>query len=60
MDKMLTELYRRVFQTVSDVERLNSESGETNDRLRQVAIAKNAMLNELIGIRTQQIRDGEL
>ena len=56
-DKMLTELYMRVFKEKAEVERLTRSDGENNDRLRQVTIAKNELLSELIGIRTQQIRD---
>ena len=55
---MLTELYKRVFETKAAVERLNRADGENNDRLRQVAIAKNQLLSELISIRTEQIVNG--
>ncbi len=51
-DQMLTELYKRVFETKAEVERLTRTDGENNDRLRQVAIAKNQLLSELISIRT--------
>jgi len=57
-DPMLTELYKRVFETKAAVERLNRADGENNDRLRQVAIAKNQLLSELISIRTEQIVNG--
>ncbi len=44
-DEMLTELYKRVFETKQQAERLNSDSDatqeENRDRLRQVAISKN-------------------
>ena len=56
-DKMLTELYKRVFEEKSKVEFV--PSGETGDRQRQVAIAKNKLLSELIDIRTEQLRKGE-
>ena len=54
-DPMLTELYKRVFETKAEAERLTRTDGENNDRLRQVAIAKNELLSELISIRTEQI-----
>ncbi len=54
-DAMLTELYKRVFETKAEAERLTITDGENNDRLRQVAIAKNELLSELINIRTKQI-----
>ena len=57
-DQMLTELYKRVFEEKARAERLGREDGENNDRLRQVAIAKNALLSELISIRTEQIKTG--
>ena len=57
-DPMLTELYKRVFETKAAVERLYRADGENNDRLRQVAIAKNQLLSELISIRTEQIVNG--
>lgn len=53
-DAMLTELYRRVF-----LEQRKAElpaDGEGADRMRQVAIAKNELLSELIDIRTEQIK----
>ena len=56
-DAMLTELYRRVFDTKKEAELLGRAGGD--DRLRQVAIAKNALLSDLIDIRTEQIRSGK-
>ena len=56
-DPMLIELYTRVFETKLNVERLTRTDGENNDRLRQVAIAKNELLSELISIRTEQIKN---
>ena len=55
-DAMLTELYKRVFETKREVERLNAPGSD--DRLRQVALAKNQLLSELVDIRTEQIRRG--
>lgn len=55
-DPMLTELYKRVFETKAKVEMLTRSSGENDDRLRQVAIAKNQLLSDLISIRTDQIK----
>jgi len=52
-DAMLTELYERVFRTRDEAERLNVEGSD--DRLRQVALAKNSLLNELIDIRMDQL-----
>ena len=53
-DAMLTELYKRVFETKAQAESLtNKDNDENTDRLRQVAIAKNNMLSELINIRTE-------
>ena len=58
-DAMLTELYKRVFETKAEVERLNTRNDDENsDRLRQVAIEKNNLLSELISIRTEQIKKG--
>ena len=57
-DAMLTELYRRVFDAKREAGALQKESGEDNDRLLQVAYAKNKLLSELIDIRTEQIRQG--
>ena len=56
-DAMLGELYRRSFETKRQAEEFGQE-GEP-DRMRQVAIAKNKLLSELINIRTNQIKDGE-
>ena len=58
-DAMLTELYQRVFECKQEAERLSREPGEQNDRLRQVAIAKNSLLSELIDIRTNQLCNGQ-
>ena len=55
-DKMLTELYKRVFETKQEAEMLSRENGEHADRMRQVALAKNTLLSELIDIRTDQLR----
>ena len=57
-DAMLTELYERVFQTKREAEAMAMEKTETADRHRQVAIAKNELLRELIDIRTDQIARG--
>ena len=56
-DAMLTELYRRVFETKREAEACGS--GEINDRRRGSAIAKNKLLSELIDVRTQQIENGQ-
>ena len=53
-DAMLDELYKRVFETKREAEVIGQ--CEVSDRMRQVAIAKNALLSELIDIRTDQIR----
>jgi len=53
-DAMLTELYKRVFETKLEAEMHGQ--GEADDRKRQVALAKNKLLSELIDIRTDQIR----
>lgn len=59
-DAMLTELYKRAFETKRQAEHLNGSDGdEMADRRRQVAIEKNNLLSELIHIRTEQIRHGE-
>jgi len=58
-DAMLTELYKRVFETKQETESLSSKDGENYDRLRQVALAKNELLSDLISIRTDQIRGGK-
>lgn len=55
-DLMLDELYMRLFATKNEAERLTMESGEHSDRMRQVALAKNRLLSELIKIRTEQLR----
>jgi hypothetical protein len=59
-DPMLSELYKRVFETKARAEALSrsKDKDEFTDRLRQVAIAKNELLLELISIRTDQIRNG--
>lgn len=58
-DKMLTELYKRVFETNRLVETLtHGKKDENSDRQRGIAIAKNELLCELINIRTDQIRSG--
>ena len=57
MDKMLTILYEKCFQAKARAESLGREKTETSDRLRQVAIAENKLLSELISIRTDQLRD---
>jgi len=56
-DAMLTELYRRVFETKQQAELI--VEGETNDRIRGIAIAKNKLLSELIDVRTNQIENGK-
>ena len=57
-DAMLTELYKRAFETKQEAERINSNCNDVNsDRLRQVAIEKNNLLSELIDIRTEQIKN---
>ena len=55
-DAMLDVLYDRVFQTKREAESLNVTGSD--DRRRQVVHALNKQLSELIGIRTQQLRDG--
>ena len=55
-DEMLTVLYEKVFETKGKVQALTGLNGESNNRLRQVAIAENKLLSELIDIRTEQIR----
>ena len=60
-DPMLSVLYDKAFQLKREVEALNgpaSGPGDIHDRLRQVAIEKGKLLNDLIGIRTDQIRNG--
>jgi len=56
-DAMLTELYKRAFETKAEAERLSREEGD-NDRRREVALAKNQLLSELIDLRTCQIHNG--
>ena len=58
-DAMLTELYKRAFETKQQAESLGQCDTDTSDRARQVAIAKNEMLSELIDIRTDQIKYGQ-
>lgn len=53
-DAMLGELYKRIFKAKAEAERLNAP--DSDDRLRQVAIAESRLLSELIAIRTDQIR----
>ena len=56
-DAMLSELYMRVFHSKQEIERLNVRGSD--DRLRQVALAKNTLLSELISIRTDQLINGK-
>ena len=56
-DKMLSELYKRCFETKKEAELLSTK--DNSDRLRQVAIAKNQLLSELIDLRTEQLKRGE-
>lgn len=58
-DAMLTELYRRVFETKIEAEACNQGSGEINTHKRLVALAKNALLTELIDIRINQLVGGQ-
>jgi len=53
-DAMLTVLYEKAFQTKVKAERLNATGSD--DRERSVMIALNALLNDLIDIRTEQIK----
>lgn len=53
-DAMLSELYERAFRSKNECARLNKTGSD--DRLRQVELAKNNLLAELIDIRTDQIR----
>jgi len=53
-DAMLTELYRRVFETKREAEFIGD--GAADDLRRGVAIAKNKLLSELIDMRTEQIK----
>lgn len=55
-DAMLTELYKRVFETKQEAEALSVEGSD--DHLRGVALAKNKLLSELIDIRTEQLIRG--
>jgi hypothetical protein len=57
-DAMLTELYKRCFETKAEAEYCNGQSGEANDRRRQVALAKNELLSDLISVRTEQLKRG--
>ena len=59
-DRMLSELYKLVFEEKHKVEFLNSKSGEINDRLLQVSLAKKQLLLKLISFRTDQLRNGEV
>jgi len=56
-DAMLTELYMRVFHSKQEIESYNRP--DTDDRLRQVALAKNTLLSDLISIRTDQLVNGK-
>jgi len=58
-DEMLSELYKRAFETKAQAEQLTRSDDDSSDRRRQVAIAKNELLSELIGIRTEQIRNSK-
>jgi hypothetical protein len=59
-DEMLTELYRLAFQTKAEAERLSVNGGTaTDDRMRQVAIAQNKMLAQLIDFRTAMLWRGQ-
>ena len=55
-DAMLSELYMRVFRSKQEVESLSVRGSD--DRLRQVALAKNTLLSDLISIRTDQLING--
>ena len=62
-DAMLSELYHRAFQTKREAEELSLRPSdgtdkESYDRRRQVALALNNMLGELISLRTDQLRLG--
>lgn len=54
-DEMLTVLYEKLFSAKREVEIISQ--GELSDRNRQVALAKHALLSELIDIRTEQIKN---
>jgi len=56
-DAMLTELYMRVFRSKQEVE--SHSKKDSDDRLRQVALAKNTLLSDLISIRTDQLINGQ-
>ena len=56
-DAMLTELYRRVFDTKREAESIGE--GKDHDYRRGISIAKNKMLSELIDVRTNQITNGQ-
>jgi len=53
-DAMLGVLYEKCFAARNRAEAPGQ--GETSDRRREVAIAENKLLSDLIGIRTDQIR----
>ena len=55
-DAMLTELYKRVFETKREAEVM--DDGDVADRRRMVAIAKNKLLAELIDFRTDLLISG--
>jgi hypothetical protein len=55
-DEMLTVLYEKLFQEKRSIENTN-KLDETTDRTRQVALAKHALLSELVDIRTEQIKN---
>ena len=55
-DAMLGELYQRAFQTKTKLEAMSPTDDENADRLRQVALAESSLLNELIDLRTEQIK----
>ena len=62
-DAMLTELYKRAFETKAQAGAIphagNGVDDDLFDRRRQVALEKNQLLSELINIRTEQIRNGD-
>ena len=53
-DPMLSELYKRFFETEREAEIVGQD--DTSKKKRQIALAKHWLLSELIGIRTRQIR----
>jgi len=57
-DAMLTVLYDECFAARRRAD-APTDDKEKTDRLRQVAIAENALLSKLIDIRTDQIRQGQ-